>query len=82
MGFGSLGYAACVLGNDYHIDFAKNMIFEYDIPYLVEHQYGFLDFITTSSIEGLFSNLKTKLRVHSGIKKQRKINLINELLGK
>lgn len=37
---------------------------------------------TTNSLEGIFSNLKTKLRVHSGMKKQRKIYLINELLGK
>ena len=37
---------------------------------------------TTNSLEGVFSNLKTKLRVHSGMKNKRKINLINELLGK
>ena len=37
---------------------------------------------TTNSIEGLFSNLKTKLRVHSEIRKQRKIKIIDELLGK
>ncbi len=32
--------------------------------------------------EGIFSNLKTKVRVHAGLKKQRKMNLIDELLAK
>ena len=36
---------------------------------------------TTNSIEGMFSNLKTKVRVHAGLKKQRKIKLIDELLA-
>jgi len=49
MGFSSLGFAGCILGNDYYIDYAKEMLFEYDIPYLLKHQYGFLDFITTNS---------------------------------
>ncbi len=37
---------------------------------------------TTNSIEGTFSNIKTKLRVHNGLKLHRKIKLINELLKK
>ena len=37
---------------------------------------------TTNSLEGIFSNLKTKVRVHTGLKTQRKIKLINELLSK
>jgi len=46
-----------------------------NIPYLFTClEYPDLDIPnTTNSLEGLFSNLKTKLRVHSGIKKQRKI---------
>ncbi|MCK4359079.1 MAG: T9SS type A sorting domain-containing protein [Candidatus Cloacimonetes bacterium] len=45
----AVGYAGCVLGDNYHIDFAKDMIFEYEIPYLADPQYGFLDFVTTNS---------------------------------
>lgn len=37
---------------------------------------------TTNSIEGIFSNIKNKVRVHAGLKKHRKIKLINELLAK
>ncbi len=37
---------------------------------------------TTNSLEGTFSNLKNKVRVHAGLKKQRKIKLIDELLDK
>ena len=37
---------------------------------------------TNNSLEGIFSNLKTKLRVHSGLKQKRKIKLINEILTK
>ena len=37
---------------------------------------------TTNSIEGMFSNLKTKLRVHSGIKTWRKKKFIDEILSK
>ena len=37
---------------------------------------------TTNSLEGLFSNLKTKLRVHSGIKDWRKKKIVNEILSK
>ena len=35
---------------------------------------------TTNSLEGTFSNLKTKLRVHSGLKEHRKKKVINEIL--
>ena len=37
---------------------------------------------TTNSLEGTFSNLKNKIRVHAGLKKYRKMKLINELLKK
>lgn len=37
---------------------------------------------TTNSIEGCFSNLKTKLRVHSGINRKRKTKIIDEILAK
>lgn len=37
---------------------------------------------TTNSLEGTFSNLKNKVRVHAGLKTHRKIKLINELLSK
>ena len=37
---------------------------------------------TTNSLEGTFSNLKNKVRVHAGLKYHRKIKLINELLSK
>lgn len=55
-----------------------------NMPYLFTYlEYPDLDIPnTTNSIEGIFSNLKTKLRVHAGIKKKRKINLIDEILGK
>jgi len=55
-----------------------------NLPYLFTClEYPDLDIPnTTNSIEGMFSNLKTKLRVHSGIRKQRKIKVIDELLGK
>jgi len=33
-------------------------------------------------VEGTFSNLKQKLAVHAGLKKHRKIKLINHLLAK
>ena len=55
-----------------------------NLPYLFTYlEYPDLDIPnTTNSIEGIFSNIKTKLRVHSGIKKQRKIKIIDELLAK
>ena len=37
---------------------------------------------TTNSLEGKFSRLKTKLRVHSGIKESRKRRIIDEILSK
>lgn len=36
---------------------------------------------TTNSLEGIFPNLKTKLRVHAGLKIHRKIKFINEYLS-
>ena len=36
----------------------------------------------TNSLAGVFSNHKNKVRVHAGLKTQRKIKLINELLSK
>lgn len=35
---------------------------------------------TTASIEDTFSNLKTKINIHQGLKRHRKIKLINEIL--
>lgn len=35
---------------------------------------------TTNSVEGIFSNLKIKIRVHQGLKRQRKQKLVEELL--
>jgi len=37
---------------------------------------------TTNSLEGKFSRLKTKLRVHSGLKEWRKRRIIDEILSK
>jgi len=37
---------------------------------------------TTNSLEGIFSNLKTKLRIHSGIKEWRKKKIIDDILSK
>ena len=36
---------------------------------------------TTNSLEGVFSSLKTKLRVHSGLTDERKIKIVNQLLA-
>jgi len=36
---------------------------------------------TNNSLEGTFSNLKTKLRVHSGLKEHRKKKVIDEILN-
>lgn len=36
---------------------------------------------TINSLEGIFSNLKSKLRVHAGLIKDRKIKLINQILN-
>lgn len=35
---------------------------------------------TNNGLEGIFSDLKTKLRVHSGIKKEQRKKLIDEYL--
>ena len=37
---------------------------------------------TNNSIEGVFSNLKNKLSVHNGLKREKKRNLINHFLAK
>jgi hypothetical protein len=37
---------------------------------------------TTNSMEGTFSRLKIRLRIHSGIKQWRKIKMIDEILSK
>jgi hypothetical protein len=37
---------------------------------------------TTNSLDGFFTNLKTKVRVHPGLKKSRKIKIIQHLLKK
>ncbi|MCH7733393.1 MAG: hypothetical protein IIB44_12955 [Candidatus Marinimicrobia bacterium] len=37
---------------------------------------------TTNGLEGVFSNLKTKLRVHAGLKRNRKIKVIDQYLAK
>lgn len=54
-----------------------------NMPYLFSW-YDHLDLNipqTTNSIEGVFSALKRKVRVHSGLKKHRKIKLIDQLLS-
>jgi hypothetical protein len=55
-----------------------------NLPYLFIW-YDYMDLNipnTTNSLEGTFSNLKNKTRVHAGLKKQRKMKLINEILKK
>jgi len=53
-----------------------------NLPYL----YTYLDYYdldipnTTNSLEGTFSNIDGKLRVHHGLKKHRKIKIIDSLL--
>lgn len=53
-----------------------------NLPYL----YTYLDYPnrnipnTTNSLEGTFSNIDTKLRVHHGLKKHRKTKVIDSLL--
>ena len=37
---------------------------------------------TNNALEGTFTDIKTKLRVHSGISKQRRITLIQELIAR
>ena len=55
-----------------------------NLPYLFTYlEYSELNIPnTTNSLEGLFSSLKTKLRVHSGIKTWRKRRIIDEILSK
>ncbi len=37
---------------------------------------------TNNALEGVFTDIKTKLRVHSGISKQRRIAMIQELIAR
>ncbi|MDE5799510.1 MAG: hypothetical protein K2H74_00635 [Paramuribaculum sp.] len=37
---------------------------------------------TNNALEGIFTDIKTKLRVHSGISKERRINLIKEYIAR
>ena len=56
---------------------------KHNLPYLFTW-YDNIEFKmpnTNNSLEGIFSNLKTKLRVHSGVKQRRKIKLINSILN-
>ena len=55
-----------------------------NLPYLFTHQkYPELGIPnTTNGLEGVFSNLKTKLRVHAGLKRNRKIKVIDQYLAK
>lgn len=55
----------------------------HNLPYLFTF-YDYPDFKipnTTNSLEGTFSNLKTKLRVHSGLKENRKKKFIDQILS-
>jgi hypothetical protein len=55
-----------------------------NLPYLFTYQkYPELGIPnTTNGLEGIFSNLKTKLRVHAGLKRNRKIKAIDQYLAK
>jgi len=55
-----------------------------NLPYLFTYQkYPELDLPnTTNSLEGVFSNLKTKLRAHAGLKRHRKMKVIDQYLAK
>ena len=55
-----------------------------NLPYLFTYQnYPELKMPnTTNGLEGVFSNLKTKLRVHAGLKRNRKIKVIDQYLAK
>jgi hypothetical protein len=55
-----------------------------NLPYLFTYQkYPELGLPnTTNGLEGVFSNLKTKLRVHAGLKRNRKIKVIDQYLDK
>ncbi len=55
-----------------------------NLPYLFTYQkYPELGIPnTTNGLEGVFSNLKTKLRVHAGLKRNRKIKVIDQYLSK
>lgn len=57
---------------------------QYNLPYL----FTWYDNLplqipnTTNSLEATFSNLKNKIRVHAGLKSERKQKLINQILAK
>ncbi|NQV38826.1 MAG: hypothetical protein HQ509_12575 [Candidatus Marinimicrobia bacterium] len=55
-----------------------------NLPYLFTYQkYPELGIPnTTNGLEGVFSNLKTKLRVQAGLKRNRKIKVIDQYLAK
>ncbi len=55
-----------------------------NLPYLFTYQkYPELNIPnTTNSLDGSFSHLKDLLRIHRGLKKERRRKLINEILGK
>jgi len=55
-----------------------------NLPYLFTYlEHPNLDIPnTTNSLEGTFSYLKTKVRVHAGLSQQRKIKMINQILMK
>lgn len=53
-----------------------------NLPYLYTYQ-EHLDIgmpNTTNSLEGSFAHIKDKVRIHRGLKKHRKVKLINELM--
>ncbi len=43
----ALGLAGCVLGDTTYINFAKDLIFDFQVPYTEEPQNGYLDLFTT-----------------------------------
>jgi len=51
------------------------------LPYLFTYHHHLDMPNTTNSLDGSFSHLKDKLRAHRGLKRDRKLKLIDELLG-
>lgn len=45
----TIGYAGCLMNNTDYIDYAIDLIFEYDIPHLTDSQEGYLDFFITNA---------------------------------
>lgn len=58
--------------------------FRRNLPYLYTYQkYPKLNIPnTTNSLEGTFSHLKDMLRIHRGLRKKRKLKLVDEILSK